>query len=74
MGWTFKPEEKLWNETSVKAAVKEVLEDKKILNKTALKYHISFSTLWRRVLECQGLHKHEFWFLTLLKALCSVYH
>ena len=46
MGRTFKPKEKLWNETSVKAAIKEVLEDKKILNKTAL--------------ECQGLHKHEF--------------
>ena len=45
MGQTYKPKEKLWNETSVKAAVKEVFEDKKTLHKTALKYHVSFSTL-----------------------------
>ena len=45
MGQTYKPKEKLWNEASVKAAVKEVLKDKKTLHKTAFKYHISFSTL-----------------------------
>ena len=43
MGRTYKPNEKLWNETSVKVAVNKVLEDK-TLYKTALKYHISFST------------------------------
>ena len=57
MGQTYNLQEKLWNETSVKAAIKEVLEDKKALHKTALKYHVSFSTLSRWVLECQGLHK-----------------
>ena len=39
MGQTYKPKEKRWNETSIKAAIKEVLEDKKTLYKTALKYH-----------------------------------
>ena len=47
MGRTYKSKEKQWNETSTKAAVKEVLEDKKTLYKIALKYHISFSTLQR---------------------------
>ena len=47
MDRTSKPKEKQWNETSTKAAVKEVLEDKKTLYKIALKYHISFSTLQR---------------------------
>ena len=42
MGQIYKPKEKLWNETSVKAAIKELLEDKKTLYKTALKYQISF--------------------------------
>ena len=57
MGQTYKSKEKQWNETSTKAAVKEVLEDKKTLYKIALKYHISFSTLQRWLQECQGLHK-----------------
>ena len=47
MGRTYNLKEKLWNETSVKAAIKEVLEDKKTFQKTALKYHISCSTLSR---------------------------
>ena len=42
MGQIYKPNEKLWNETAIKAAIKEVLEDKKTLHKTALKYLFHF--------------------------------
>lgn len=47
MEQTYKPKTKLWNETSVEAAVKEVFEDKKALHKIALEY-ISFSTQQRQ--------------------------
>lgn len=47
MEQTYKPKTKLWNETSVEAAVKEVFEDKKALYKIALEY-ISFSTQQRQ--------------------------
>lgn len=47
MEQTYKPKTKLWNETSVEAAVKEVFENKKALYKIALEY-ISFSTQQRQ--------------------------
>ena len=54
MGRKYTPKEKLYNETTIKAVVKEVVNQGKTVYKTAPKYHMSVSMLRNRVLEYQG--------------------
>ena len=54
MGRTYKPKEKMKTNLTIETAIEEVTRGAKV-QPTAAKYHISVSTLRRRVMESKGL-------------------